>query len=485
VTHKTYQCTGDLGDIIYCLPVIRQLGGGVLLLKSEPKVTRPLNQQLFDSLESIIRHQEYIKAVQWSRGERVDHDFTHFRQHYSPLRTLAETQGRFFGVKGIETWRPWLAAPAPILHGRPVIARSARYRNAQWAQIWPEVLLKYPNPLFIGLPEECAEFCERFGYVEHAPTKTFAEVANLIAGSSMFIGNQSSPYAIAEGLKSNCIQETHHWQRDCVYPRHNAAFISTYEEWVAVRDGRPESQGMILALQCHPGNAEQALALVDLICAIEPEKRKDVDFCLAMRRDTDQSVADRAKKLAEAKFEKVIIFRGNRMGTGWPSGPNDLWAELTMRLSIMRKEGKTSRDCVLTFEPDCVPLRADWINVLKAAWAQADGKGKDCIGTQETEPDHLNGNGVFRIGIARKWPALYGSAHTGWDCHHGRLLLTIGEDTPAITQRYQWQGYNRGDLEAVRKQGKIPALLHGTKGPEGVVFVRAMHEDGTLLARAC
>lgn len=476
--------TGDLGDVIYGLAVIRHLGGGTLYLKSEPTITRPLTQGMFESLKSIIAPQGYIDAVKWHQGEKINHDFTHFRQHYTHLRSLVGTQAHYRDIRGVDTWTPWLAAPAPIAHGRPVVARSARYQNHSWRHIWPEVMARYPNALFIGHPPEHEAFKAAFGNIERAETATFADVANLIAGSSMFIGNQSSPYAIAEGLKANSIQETCPTHLDCIYPRRNAAFITRPEQWAAVRDGRNPSTGLMLALQCHPASAEHARDLVALICDIEPAKRTDAEFLIACRRDTDKDLVKQIAEIAAAKFGKVHVMRGNRMGTGWPAGPNDLWQELTMRVSILKKEGKTQCDAMLTFEPDCIPLRADWIAVLKAAWAQADATDRDCCGHVETDPDHINGNGIFRIGIAKAHPELYGTpAHTGWDTWHARTLLLLGEDTPAITQRYQWQGYGRADIEAVRKQGKIPALLHGTKGGEGIAIARAMHADGTLAAR--
>lgn len=482
---RTFQATGDMGDLIYLLPVIRHLGGGVLKLKSEPRITRTLTHAMFDSLAGIMKPQEYIEDVVWADGARVEHDFTLFRSHYQPLRTLVATQAAYRNIFGVDTHSAWIAPPQVIKHGRPVIARSPRYHNPEWQGIWPEILARYPNALFIGHEAEHGAFCAEFGHVEKAPTKDFVEMAAIIAGASIFIGNQSAPYALAEAMKVDSIQETHPKQRDCIFGRENGAFLRTYAEWTALRDGRPRDQVIMLALQFHPATQEQTEALLDLICDIEPTVRSDVEFCLSARRDVDPELLMRLKARALQKFTVVHTITGKRMGTGWPMGPNDMWSETMMRISCLNRDGKTNAKAILTFEPDCVPLRADWINALKEAWWRADRHGKYCCGHQEGSPDHINGNALFRISIQQKHPELYGSSgHEGWDCLHGKLLLEIGEDTAAISQRYQWDNYTFDDLLAIRKHGKVPALFHGTKGMNGIAFVRRMLESGELHRRA-
>lgn len=238
---------------------------------------------------------------------------------------------------------------------------------------------------------------------------------------------------------------------------------------------------ILLALQFCPIDSAQAIELTRLICDIEPQSRA-TEFCLAVRRDTPQEHVDTAARLAALKFSRVTVVRGERAGVGWPEGPNDLWAETMMRVSLAKKQGHIQADAVLTFEADCVPLRADWIDVLEAAWDGAQSRGKRVCGHAHGEPpDHINGNAIFEIGLLRRHPDLYNSnQRKGWDAHHGGLLLTIGEDTDAITQVYNLRDYTRQTLEAQRKGGKIPALFHGAKGPGGVRYAREMLNDGTL-----
>lgn len=108
--------------------------------------------------------------------------------------------------------------------GRIICARSGRYRNGSFP--WRKIVQHYGDRLlFIGLKHEHQDFCGEFGMVEHRPTADLLEIAQLIAGSELFIGNQSCPMAVAEGLKHPTIQETSTDPADCIYYRENAQWV--------------------------------------------------------------------------------------------------------------------------------------------------------------------------------------------------------------------------------------------------------------------
>lgn len=238
----------------------------------------------------------------------------------------------------------------------------------------------------------------------------------------------------------------------------------------------------MLALQFYEGDALEAAELAKLICDIEPQKRTYVDFAVCYRRDTPQRLADAVAEIARTKFDSVHMIQGKRNGKGWPQGPNDLWAETMMRASMMKREKKTQADAILTFEPDCIPMRPDWIDVLRSEWAKTDGLGLDIFG--HAHSNHINGNLVARIGLLRKYPVLNGSGNQGWDAFHGTLLLKIGRDSFSIFQHYRMRGANRNVVERLRKDGAIPALFHGIKKYDGFNAVREMIGDGSFQERS-
>lgn len=230
---------------------------------------------------------------------------------------------------------------------------------------------------------------------------------------------------------------------------------------------------MILALQCHPGDADQALELVKLICDIEPERRSDVEFCISHRRGTDLQLVELMSMYAAQKFEKRHTIQGMGFATGWPNGSNQLWTETMMRCHILYREGKTKSKSVLTFEPDCLPMRKDWLNELFKEEKQMLGNEKMCRGhIVEEGKRHINGNAIFDIGIMKRYSQLHSAGNSGWDWFHAELLLSIGEDTPVINQIYNRLAIETEELEALGKTGI--ALLHGIKDRSGISKMRSV-----------
>lgn len=240
---------------------------------------------------------------------------------------------------------------------------------------------------------------------------------------------------------------------------------------------------LLIALQCHPDDCGQALALTQLICDIEPEKRKDVEFMISARMDTSAMTVQWIEDAARQKFETVHVLWGKRHEVGWPDGPNAQWAETMMRASIMRKSGKTKATGILTMEPDCVPMRKDWIEVVKMEWQRCQDIGMKAIGhfhpspTSGNHPDrpakHLNGNAIFKIGLLREFPALNGCPSTsGWDVFHSKTIIGFALDSDYFFQIYQLRHINASRLQSLRKNGQIPALFHGIKGEAGIQAMR-------------
>ena len=138
------------------------------------------------------------------------------------MNHLTKVKGVTIPNLGVE---PWLTStPSSSAKGRILINRTGRYRNPFFK--WAEVVKKYRHKLlFIGLHHEWREFCGHFGYVEYLPTSNMLEVAQIIAGCDLFIGNQSCCNAVAEGLKKPIIQETSTIFPDCVWVRVGAQHV--------------------------------------------------------------------------------------------------------------------------------------------------------------------------------------------------------------------------------------------------------------------
>jgi hypothetical protein len=224
-----YFHSGDLGDVIAFLPVVRQLGGGHIVLGLNPDVrTREtMTEERFQNIASLIECQPYINSVSYGHyQDRYHIDFSRFRdKRIRPGESLAVWQARYAGVQRLDL-SPWLKVPEnpkfEAFKGRPVFARSPRYQNRTFP--WGRVVKRWPNAVFVGTRGE-HELFSRQHRVAHAQTDDLMEVAQVIAGCSVFVGNQSCPCWIAMGLGVPVIQETWHAEPNSMVKRPNSQFI--------------------------------------------------------------------------------------------------------------------------------------------------------------------------------------------------------------------------------------------------------------------
>jgi hypothetical protein len=221
---NVFRSSGDLGDIILSLPTVKHLGGGTYVF-----VDRPWTKALIPRahlIEPLLLSQPYIDRVIVgdNASVKVTHDFSTFRQGGLPWgTTLSQLHADWVSpeTKKENSYyhkEAWLdIPPTPGYEDKVVIARSPRYHapNFPWKKIME--FLGAENTVFIGLPGEHQEFAGLTGVnLPRVHTDTLLDVAGIIAGSYTFIGNQSSPNAIAEGLKVRRILEVCHYAPDCL-----------------------------------------------------------------------------------------------------------------------------------------------------------------------------------------------------------------------------------------------------------------------------
>ena len=118
---------------------------------------------------------------------------------------------------------------------------------------------------------------------------------------------------------------------------------------------------------------------------------------------------------------------------------------------------------VLTFEPDCVPMVENWIEVLANEYRS---RQKPIVGNVHfigTDP-HINGNAIWPIALARDWPKLIETPpEVAWDYYHREFIMQQAQDTNLITQYYQRRLLTEEEWQQVQKNGVRPALFHGVK----------------------
>jgi len=230
---------GDAGDTIFQSSIIQELTGGphnLLIQKNTVTTLRSDEaiQKFIRVMKPLMEVQPYIKDFRvWESGDAIDWDGGGFRAlglHYTGI-SLLECHAQHLAIthggigRNLRGTRQWLhVEPSMETRGMVVVNRTSRYNNTFFP--WKQVVEHYKGRiLFIGLKHEHEAFCSQYGKVSWRQTSDMLEMARLIAGSQLFIGNQSSANALCEGLKANLIQETALHIPDCIFRRANAQHV--------------------------------------------------------------------------------------------------------------------------------------------------------------------------------------------------------------------------------------------------------------------
>ena len=221
----TYKHSGELGDIIISLAFVQARGGGCFGINTDNKF---LTYNDFDILVDLLKRQQYItKAFRWA-GEEVNYDLDLFRN--IPKDSATNICHRFFLPFDIPySDLKWLDVdPNPVKE--IVIARSLRNHNPSFP--WTALLHDHRKEVcFLGLKEEYKKLrIETQVTFDYFPTNNLLQAAQVIAGSKVFVGNQSCLYAIAEGLKHPLVQESNPRNLLCVFDRPSVYYFTRSDD---------------------------------------------------------------------------------------------------------------------------------------------------------------------------------------------------------------------------------------------------------------
>ena len=186
---KTFKHRGSSGDILYALPCVIGSGGGKINI---------VKKQHYELLKSLLKLQPNIDVTHEWQGISLDEyrkDKNIHRKH------LAQCHLDALNVS-FDLTQAWLFNIDPITVAPIVVNRTNHYHDKNeidWA-----LLEEYSSQLlFIGFEDEFAVFKKRFvpSAARYRKCKDALEMACLIKGSKLFIGNQSLAFALAEAMK--------------------------------------------------------------------------------------------------------------------------------------------------------------------------------------------------------------------------------------------------------------------------------------------
>lgn len=213
--------SGHTGDVVYAMPAMFALAKGrkinLYLRLNQPalaftkKMRHPngnvmLTQKSVQLFNPLMSAQPGIHHFGALGDETVHYDLSKFMSFPIDFRMSSITRYFLlaFGVS-YDLHQPWLHVnPDTSVNDAVVLARSSRYRTPG---IDYRILQDLPRVVFVGLPDEYEDMRTQVPNMEYRPVSDFLELAQVIAGSRLFIGNQSFPFALAEALKAKRMLE--------------------------------------------------------------------------------------------------------------------------------------------------------------------------------------------------------------------------------------------------------------------------------------
>lgn len=223
--YKTFRHSGKTGDVIFSLPTIREMSGGVLYLP----VDGPESRGLFENMNALLIQQTYIQEVReypsgLPYGElasdiHIDVDLDKHRTH--PLRGRVNMVKRYYEVFGIDAdWKqPWLQVEgeAPITGEYSLVNLTPRFREESKVD-WKRIHNAIPGrKIFIGTPQEYSHYVSKIGDIEYFETKNLLTLALTIRYSLALYCNQSAALSVAQGLGKTYYLEKKPFKTNCLF----------------------------------------------------------------------------------------------------------------------------------------------------------------------------------------------------------------------------------------------------------------------------
>jgi hypothetical protein len=212
--------SGHIGDLIYSLSSIKRVaelsGEGVDLFIGFNEINRTpehpsgnytMNDNYYRYLLPLLKELPYINSVTPAKKEvEVDYNFDSFRNNGYNLG--AYDLRRWHGLIYEDLSHPnimtakciEIESKLPYLKGKIAINLSLRYRNPT---IDYSKLKDIEHDLiFVGLDNEYNDFILRYNVIpKRVNVKDALHMATILNSVDLFIGNQSSTFALAEQMK--------------------------------------------------------------------------------------------------------------------------------------------------------------------------------------------------------------------------------------------------------------------------------------------
>jgi hypothetical protein len=197
---KKFIHSGATGDIVFSLPVIKDMGGGALYITN-------FDKQRSEAIKSLIEVQEYITEVIITDEPVEGINLNRFRDVFKgAYDNIIHAHYRSQDMTTDEWWKNgWLTLPkrGKILNNKYcIINRTTNYADPSfdWSKEYKYLKTLADDIYFIGYDKECELFNKTFGTDAHYLDCDFLNAAYLMRDAEMVSVCYSCTATIAQGL---------------------------------------------------------------------------------------------------------------------------------------------------------------------------------------------------------------------------------------------------------------------------------------------
>jgi hypothetical protein len=206
----TFKQSGHSGDLIYSLASVKYLCEKLNVqcifyvgINVEADFTGHsmgkymISPKVYDMLYPLLMAQDYIAEVKPYVNEKIDYDLDQFRKENinTAAFNIALWHSYVYTELTPDLSQPWIKVK-PREIDLPIVNRTLRYTNG---------LINYnifKEAYFIGVDMEWRMVNSMLNAnYKRIVVNDFLEMAECIAGTPMFLGNQSMAFALAEAMK--------------------------------------------------------------------------------------------------------------------------------------------------------------------------------------------------------------------------------------------------------------------------------------------
>ena len=208
----TFLHSGHLGDLIYALPVIKELAkdhechfyiqaNKIMPVEyfKHPSGSVFIDDRMLNLFLPLMKKQKFIHKAEKYNHQEIDINFDLFRE--LPVNIHFNSPRWYFHIAGIQVdlTDPYMdVEPHEKVKNKIVIHRTFRHRNQFINYKFLEI---YNDLVFVGTKDEYEDLKRDVKNLEIYDCKDYLDMARVIKSCKFFIGNQSVAYPMAEALK--------------------------------------------------------------------------------------------------------------------------------------------------------------------------------------------------------------------------------------------------------------------------------------------